>query len=42
VGKLADSVILDRDVLDLANDNIRHLRVDTTIVGAEVKCHRDR
>ena len=37
VGKLADLAILDRDVRDLAGDDIQHLRIDTTIVGGEVK-----
>ncbi|MBT6276989.1 MAG: amidohydrolase [Chromatiales bacterium] len=40
VGKLADMAILDRDILTIPSDDIRNVRVDTTIVGGTVKYQR--
>ncbi|MFQ6054034.1 MAG: amidohydrolase, partial [Candidatus Bathyarchaeia archaeon] len=39
-GKLADMVVLNRDILAIPPDEIRDVKVDMTIVGGEVKYRR--
>jgi len=41
-GKLADVVVLDRDILVVEEDEIARARVDLTIVGGEVRYERRR
>ena len=40
-GKLADMVILDRDILTIPEDEIKEVKVDTTIVGGEIIYQRN-
>jgi len=40
-GKLADMVVLDRDILTIPTDELREMKVDMTIVGGEVVFRRD-
>lgn len=41
VGKLADIVVLDRDIMTVPEDEIDDARVDLTILGGEVRYARD-
>ena len=40
-GKLADVVVLSRDILTCPDDEILEARVDLTVVGGEVLFQRD-
>ncbi|TVS12785.1 MAG: amidohydrolase [Wenzhouxiangella sp.] len=40
VGKLADLVVLDRDLLEVDEDEITDIQVDLTLVGGEVRYRR--
>ena len=40
-GKLADMVVLDRDILTIPEDEIKEVKVETTIVGGEIVYQRD-
>jgi predicted amidohydrolase YtcJ len=40
LGKLADMVVLDRDILTIPPDELKEMKVDTTIVGGEVVFQR--
>ena len=39
-GKLADMVVLDRDILTIPEEEIKDMRVETTIVGGEIVYQR--
>jgi predicted amidohydrolase YtcJ len=41
VGKLADMVVLDRDIFTIPKEEIREVKVDMTIVGGEVRFQRE-
>jgi predicted amidohydrolase YtcJ len=40
VGKLADMVVIDRDILSVPHEQIRDIRVEITIVGGEIVYQR--
>ncbi|MDP6705853.1 MAG: amidohydrolase [Alphaproteobacteria bacterium] len=40
LGKLADIVVLDRDLFEIPKEEIREIRVETTIVGGRVRYRR--
>ncbi len=40
-GKLADLVVLDRDILTIPEDEIKEVKVETTIVGGEIVYQRN-
>jgi predicted amidohydrolase YtcJ len=39
-GKLADLVVLDRDIMTIPEDQVRDARVDLTMVGGEILYRR--
>ncbi len=41
-GKLADLVVLDRDIMTVGDDDLLQTRVDMTLVGGEVRFERPR
>ncbi|NDY96841.1 amidohydrolase [Wenzhouxiangella limi] len=41
VGKLADLVVLDRNLLEVSEDELAEARVDLTLVGGEVRYRRE-
>jgi predicted amidohydrolase YtcJ len=40
-GKLADMVVLDRDILAIPENEIKEVKVETTIVGGEIVYQRN-
>jgi predicted amidohydrolase YtcJ len=40
VGKLADMVVIDRDILSVPHEEIKDIRVEMTIVGGEIVYQR--
>jgi hypothetical protein len=40
-GKLADMVVLDRDIFAIPEDEIKEVKVETTIVGGEIVYQRN-
>ncbi len=41
-GKLADLVVLDQDILAIPEDEIKEVKVETTIVGGEIVYEKNR